>query len=185
MTLPVLVQKHALNAVTALLFALTVWRLGISAELPAVLAFIFGGVLLAVIDWRVQRLPTKLVYLTLGGVAAGLVFASLVRWEWVPLATAVVGGALFAIAFLIIWFVTRRFLGMVILGFGDVRLAAVLGLLLGWYGLEYVLFGAIVGHLLALVVALAMCIHQRKLHLTYAFGPPLIAGALAVVLFHS
>lgn len=185
MPVPALVQKHALNAVTALLFTVTIWRLGVSAELPAVLAFIFGGVLLAVIDWKVHRLPTNLVYLTLGGVAAGLVFASLVRWEWVPLATAVVGGASFAIAFYIIWFLTRRFLGVVILGFGDVRLAAVLGLLLGWYGLEYVLYGAIVGHLLALVVALAKCVHQRKLHLTYAFGPPLIAGTLAVVLFHS
>ena len=35
---------------------------------------------------------------------------------------------------------------MMILGFGDVRLAAVLGLLLGWYGLEYVLYGALAGH---------------------------------------
>ena len=97
--MPPLVQKHALNGVTALLFGLTLWRLGVSPELPAVLAFIFGGVLLAVIDWKVQRLPTKLVYLTLAGVAAGLVFASLVEWDWVPLATAVARGALSAGAF--------------------------------------------------------------------------------------
>ena len=72
-----------------------------------------------------------------------------------------------------------------LLGFGDVRLAAVLGLLLGWYGLPYVLYGAIAGHVLALVVAVATCIHKRKLHMRYSFGPPLIAGALAVVLFHA
>ena len=148
------------------------------------LAFIFGGVLLAVIDWKVQRLPTRLVYLTLAGVAAGLLFASLVEWDWVPLATAVAGGALFAGAFYAIWFLTRRFLGLVILGFGDVRLATVLGMVLGWYGLEYVYYGAIVGHLLAVAIAVATCIHRRKLHVTYAFGPPLIAGTLAVVLFH-
>ena len=52
---------------------------------------------------------------------------------------------------------------MLILGFGDVRLAAVLGLLLGWYGLEYVLYGALAGHVLALLLAVAMSIHQRKL----------------------
>ena len=57
--LPALVQKHALSAVTALLFGLAFWRLGLSPELPAVLAFIFGGVLLAVIDWKVHRLPTR------------------------------------------------------------------------------------------------------------------------------
>ena len=117
------------------------------------LAFIFGGVLLAVIDWKVQRLPTRLVYLTLAGVGAGLVFASLVEWDWVPLATAVAGGLLFANAFFLIWFLTTKFTGMLMLGFGDVRLAAVLGLLLGWYGLEYVLYGAIAGHLLALLIA--------------------------------
>src|SRR5580765_8867967 len=96
MPLPALVHKHALNVATVLLFALAYWRLGLSPELPAVLAFIFGGVLLAVIDWRVQRLPTRIVYFTLAGVGAGLAFASLVRWEWVPLATAVAGAVLFA-----------------------------------------------------------------------------------------
>ena len=184
MNLPSVVQKHSLNAATALLSVLAFWRLGLAPELPAVLAFIFGGALLAVIDWRVQRLPTRIVYLTLSGVGAGLVFASLVRWEWVALATAVAGGALFASAFLLIWVFTTKYAGMVVLGFGDVRLAAVLGLLLGWYGLEYVLYGAIAGHLLAVVVAVATCIHQRKVHLRYSFGPPLIAGALAVVLLH-
>jgi hypothetical protein len=48
-----------------------------------------------------------------------------------------------------------------------------------------VLYGAIVGNLLAMVVVIATCIHKRKLHMRYSFGPPLIAGALAVVLFHA
>src|SRR6187200_60694 len=103
MPLPALVQKHSLNAVTVLLFGLAFWRLGLSPELPAVFAFIFGGVLLAVIDWKVKRLPTRLVYLTLAGVGAGLAFASLVEWEWKPLATAVLGGLLFANAFFLLY----------------------------------------------------------------------------------
>lgn len=183
MSATVLVKKHALNAATALLFGLAVWRLGFSPELPAVLAFIFGGVLLAVIDWRVQRLPTRIIYFTAAGVGAGLVFASVIEWDWVPLATAVAGGALFANAFFLIWLFTTKYAGMKIIGFGDVRLAALLGLLLGWYGLPFVLYGAIAGHVLAMLVAAATCIRERKLHLRYAFGPPLIAGALAVVLF--
>lgn|SRR5829696_514795 len=185
MPVPTIVKKHALNAATAVLFALAFWRLGLSPELPAVLVFIFGGVLLAVIDWKVRRLPTRLVYYTLAGVAAGLAFASLVEWEWRPLATAVAGSVLFANAFCLLWFVTKRFTGMLMLGFGDVRLAAVLGLLLGWYGLPFVLYGAIAGHVLALLIAAVMCVHQRKLVVRYSFGPPLIAGTLAVVLFHA
>jgi leader peptidase (prepilin peptidase)/N-methyltransferase len=185
MSLPAFVHKNSLNAVTALLFALAFWRLGLSPELPAVLAFIFGGVLLAVIDWKVQRLPTRIVYATLAGVFGGLVFASIVERDWVPLAAAIAGGALFANAFALVWLLTTKFTGMMVLGFGDVRLAAVLGLLLGWYGLPFVLYGAIAGHLLAAAIAIATCIRRRGLQMRYSFGPPLIVGALAVVLIHA
>ena len=102
-----------------------------------------------------------------------------------PLATAVVGALLFINAFFLIWLFTTKYAGMKVLGLGDVRLAAVLGLLLGWYGLPYVLYGAIAGHLLAAAIAIATCVRQRKLHMTYSFGPPLIAGTLAVVLLHA
>ena len=142
-------HKHSLNAATVALFGLAFWRIGLSPELPAVFAFIFGGALLAVIDWRIQRLPSRIIYLTLAGVAAGLVFASIIERDVVPLATAVIGALLFTNAFFVIWLATTKFTGMMVLGFGDVRLAAVLGLLLGWYGLPYVLYGAIAGHVLA------------------------------------
>jgi leader peptidase (prepilin peptidase)/N-methyltransferase len=178
------IRKHWLNITTALLCGLAVWRIGLSPELPAVLAFIVGGALLAVIDWKIQRLPTPLVYRTLAAVAGGLVFASLVQWEWRQLATAVAGALLLVNAFFLVWWLTTKLTGMMLIGFGDVRLAAVLGLLLGWYGLPYVLYGALAGHVLALGVALVTCVRQRRLQLRYSFGPPLIAGTLAVVLLH-
>ena len=177
------VQQHALTAVTAALFAVALWRLGVTPELPAVLAFIFGGVLLSVIDWKVQRLPTKLVYSTLAAVSVGLVFASLVQWEWKPLATAAAGGVLFANAFFLIWLVGRS-IGLMIIGLGDVRLALLLGMVLGWYGLPYVLYGAIAGNLFALVMVAVTCVRARRVQMRYSFGPSLIAGALAVVLVH-
>ena len=37
---------------------------------------------------------------------------------------------------------------------------------------------------IALVVGLGLCIRERKLHLQFAFGPPLLIGTLAVVLLH-
>ena len=118
--------QHALNAVTVLLFGVAFWRLGFSPELPAVLAFIFGGVLLAVIDWKVQRLPTRLVYLTLAGVDAGCVrVAGPVGLDSPGHGRG--GRPAFASAFSLIWFLTKKFSGMLVLGFGDVRLAAVLG----------------------------------------------------------
>lgn len=176
------IRDNSLNIFTAALIAVAVWRLGLSPELPAVAAFIVGGVLLAVIDWKVQRLPTRLVYATLAGVGAGLVFAALVERNWQSLATAIVGGVLMANAFFLVWLVTTRMTGMAMIGFGDVRLAAVLGLLLGWYGLPTVLYGVLAGHALALLVAVVACVRERKVVVRYSFGPPLIAGTLAVVL---
>lgn len=177
-------QRHALNAVAVLLSGFASWRLGFVAELPAVFAFIFGGVLLSAIDWKVQRLPTRLVYLMLAAVGAGLLLAAVIERRWTPLVTAVAGGVLFANGMFLIWVATRQVTGMMLLGFGDVRLAAVLGLLLGWYGLPYVLYGAIVGHVLVAAVAVGTCIRRRRLTLRYSFGPPLLAGTLAVVLLH-
>jgi leader peptidase (prepilin peptidase)/N-methyltransferase len=177
-------MKYALNGTTAALFALAIWRLGFSPELPGVLAFIFGGVLLSVIDWRVHRLPTRLVYYTLAGVGAGLLFASLVEWNWVPLATAILGALLLASAFGAVYLVMPRVVGFQVIGFGDVRLAFVLGALLGWYGLPYVLYGALLGHLLAALMGIVLLIKRRTMMTKLAFGPPLMIGTLAVVLFH-
>ena len=177
-------RHHSLNAVTVVLFGLTFWRLGLTSELLAVFAFIFGGALLAVIDWKVKRLPTRLVYFTLAGVGAGLLLAAVLEWDWRPLATAAAGAVLFANAFALVYLLGRNVFGMVLVGFGDVRLALVLGLLLGWYGLEWVLYGAIVGNLLVLVIAIAMCIHHRKMVLRFSFGPSLIAGTWLVVMIH-
>src|SRR5262249_2053746 len=136
MRVPPLVHKHALNGLTAALLCLAIWRLWWRPELPAVLAFIFGGVLLAVIDWKVHRLPRKLVYLTALGVLMGLGAASLIEWDWHPLATALLCGFLYASAMAVLWYGGQKFLGMQLFGFGDVRLALVLGLLLGWFGLD-------------------------------------------------
>ena len=169
MDVPDVVKKHALSGATAVLFGVAFWRLGLSPVLPAVLAFIFGGVLLAVIDWKVYRLPKRLVYYTLAGVAGGLAFASLVDWDWRHLATAAVGAVLFANALMFLRLFTRQS-GMTLIGFGDVRLAIVLGLLLGWYGINYVIYGAIAGHLLAVLVAVGMSIHRRKLVLHFRLG---------------
>ena len=177
-------RRQSLNVVTVVLLGLTFWRLGFTSELVAVVAFLVGGVTLAVIDWKVKRLPTALVYYTLAGVAAGVLIAAAIEWDWRPLATAVAGAVLYSNAFAFIYLLGRRVFGMTLVGFGDVRLALVLGLLLGWYGLEWVLYGAIIGNVLVLVVAIATCIKQRKLVLRFSFGPALIAGAWLAVMIH-
>lgn len=179
------VRAQALNALTLVLVGLCVWRVGLVPELPAVTAFVVGGVLLGAIDWRVNRLPTRIVYGTLAAVAAGLVFAAIVERQWVSLGTAALGGLLLSNAFFLVYVVSDRFAGMRILGLGDVRLAALLGVVLGWYGIEALVIGVAFGHLLALVVAATIAIRRRAVVVDLAFGPPLLAGALAVVLVNA
>jgi leader peptidase (prepilin peptidase)/N-methyltransferase len=178
------VRKHALNSVTILLFVLAIWRVGLSPELPAVLAFIFGGVLLAVIDWKVHRLPTRLVYYTLAGVSAGLVFAALVTQDWLALGTAAIGASLYYGAFFAVYLLGTNFLGLKLIGFGDVRLAMVLGALLGWYGLDNLILGVVATALVTLPFAAVRLAQTRKFTVNMAFGPPLLMGTLAVVLLH-
>jgi prepilin signal peptidase PulO-like enzyme (type II secretory pathway) len=182
MTFTALVHKHWLNIAHG--SAVRDSRSGarLSPELPAVLAFIFGGVLLAVIDWKIQRLPTRIVYSRsppcrwvgvrrdrrtgLGAAGHRSCRRAAVRQRVLPHLA-----------------VSTKFTGMMMLGFGDVRLAAVLGLLLGWYGLPYVLYGA--------SPAISWRWHRRRhLHPQASAAPavlvraPLIAGTLAVVLIH-
>lgn len=175
-------HRQSYNVVALALIGVAVWRLGWTAELPAVIAFIVGGVLLGAIDWKVQRLPTKIVYTTLAALSAGLVFAAVIDSDWRSLGTAVLGGLFYANVFLVISLLATEFSGMKVLGNGDVRLAAVLGVMLGWYGLDYVLYGAIAGHLLALVMIAVMSAKARRFDVRYAFGPPLLAGAYLVIL---
>jgi leader peptidase (prepilin peptidase)/N-methyltransferase len=179
-----LVQKHGLNVVTAALFLLASWRLWLQPELAAVLAFIFGGVLLAVIDWKYHRLPTKLVYLTLLGVLAGLVLASLIEWDWHAGATAVAGAAIYGGVMAGLWY-GCNIIGFRPFGYGDVRLALVLGLLLGWFGFSTLYAGAVAGVVIAGVIGIGLAIKHRKLRMDMAFGPPLMIGTLAVILLHA
>jgi len=185
MRLPLLVQKHALSGVTALLFGLALWRRGASPELPAVLAFIFGGVLLSVIDWKHHLLPRKWVYYTLAAVSAGLLFATLISRDWVAGVTALSGAIILLNVFFAVYILGTRFLGMKIIGFGDVRLSLVLGALLGWYGLPYLVTGMAVALVVALPFAVVKLWQTRKFTVNMAFGPPLMLGTLIVILAHA
>jgi leader peptidase (prepilin peptidase) / N-methyltransferase len=178
-------MKYWLNGGTAALMALATWRIGPEPVLPAVLAFIFGGVLLAVIDWKYHLLPRKYVYRTLAGVSAGLVFAALVSGDWTSLLTATVGAALLANAFGLVYYGSNRFLKMKIIGYGDVRLALVLGALLGWFGIDYLITGMVVALFVAFPFAAVKLAQTRKLNVNMAFGPPLMLGTLLVILAHA
>jgi leader peptidase (prepilin peptidase)/N-methyltransferase len=69
------------------------------------------------------------------------------------------------------------------MGFGDVRLAALIGLYLGWLGLREVPVGLFLGFLFGAVVGVAALLIGRAARRTQVpFGPFLAAGALLTVM---
>lgn len=166
------------EAGTAVLFGVTGWHFGLSWELPAYLYFVAIGVALTMIDIDVHRLPNAIVLPSYGVVAALLVLASFGDDDWAALLRAGIGGAaLYGLYFLLRLAYPR---GM---GFGDVKLAGVLGLLLGWLGWGELAVGAFLGFLLGGVVgALLMAANRASRKSKLPFGPFMIIGAYVAVL---
>jgi leader peptidase (prepilin peptidase)/N-methyltransferase len=163
---------------TGALFAVLALRLHDDAALPAFL--VLGAALIAIslIDLEHFIVPNRIVYPTLFLMAPLLVGAAIVEDDWSSLRGSVLGGLLgFGLLFLI-HLVSPR--GM---GFGDVRLAGLLGAALGWLGLGHVLLGLFLGFLTASAISLTLIglkLRSRKDRIP--FGPFLALGAVLAVL---
>jgi leader peptidase (prepilin peptidase)/N-methyltransferase len=142
---------------------------------PVLMPAVLLGVLLAEVDLRCLRLPDPLV--------AALAVAVAVPLTIVDGSGARLGRAAAAAGVVLLLHLVIALLPGGGLGLGDVKLAGVLGLLLGWTGWPTVLIGLALPHLLNLPVVLILLIRRRIGRRTpLPFGPALLAGAfLAVV----
>ncbi len=144
---------------------------------PAYLVFFVCLVSISVIDSKLQIIPNHIVYPTIFASVPLLAFAALVEDEWSNFGHAMMGATLAFVTLLLIHLISPS--GM---GFGDVRLAFVLGLFLGWLSLGHVLLGLLLGFLLGSIAGLALLVtgvRGRKDHLPFA--PFLAAGAVLAV----
>lgn len=136
------------------------------------------GIVLAVIDVRTHRLPDRIVLPTLlalvvlaGVDAAAGHGATSVR---ALLGMLVLGG----------FYAALRLISRDGMGGGDMKLAAVIGLVLAWHGWQALAIGAASAFVLGSLHASALLLRRRADGSTrIAFGPWMIAGAvLGVVL---
>jgi leader peptidase (prepilin peptidase)/N-methyltransferase len=176
---PRAVRRPLPELVTAALFVLVVVGWGVSWQVPAFLLLAGAGVLLAVIDLQHRLLPNRVVLPTLVAGAVLLLVPAATEDAWSALLRAALGAALLFAAFLVLAVVSPSGLGM-----GDVKLAAVLGLFLGWLGWGVVLLGAVAGFVVQAVVALVLLALRRvRRDADLPFGPAMLAGAaLAIAL---
>ncbi len=176
---PIPARYPLVEVAAAALFAAVAARLGLSWALPAYLVCFASLLALSVIDIDHGVLPSRIIYPTLVLTGALLVVAAFAEDRWGDLRNALVG-ALAAWAFLgLLWVAYPR--GM---GFGDVRLAPVLGAHLGFLSLMHVFVGIFSAALLGAVTGLALqAAGRRGGRDPIPFGPFLALGTLVTVLF--
>jgi leader peptidase (prepilin peptidase) / N-methyltransferase len=171
--------RRLLPVLAAMVCGLFAWRPGPGALLPAFCYLGLVGVALAAIDLGHRRLPNSLVLPSYAIGAALLLLAALVRGEPSAYARALLGMAGLFVFYLVLALVNPA--GM---GFGDVKLAGVLGLYLGYLGGAELVVGAFLGFLLGALAGVGLVLARRATRRSHLpFGPFMVAGALVAVLW--
>ncbi|MEI5584364.1 MULTISPECIES: A24 family peptidase [unclassified Agromyces] len=166
------------SVATGVSFGLLAWRFGLDPVLPALLALAATGVVLSIVDLTEHRLPNAVLLPTLGLLAALLVLASALSGEWIRLLWALAGGAGMFALYLVLALISPRGMGM-----GDVKFAAPLGLVLGWFGWAVWIAGVLAGFVLGGMVSLgALSLRRVSLKASVPFGPSMFVGAVVAVL---
>jgi leader peptidase (prepilin peptidase)/N-methyltransferase len=167
-----ILRKGLHVAVAAALGALA----GLASSVPEMAAFVVLAVasgLLTVIDLAEERMPDAIVLPLFGITAALLTVAAWTNGQWGQLGRAGLAAlALFALYFAMMVFSPD-------LGFADVKLIAVAGLFLGWFGWGAVVIGACLGWVTYAVPGLVRMVTRKPGERgSLPFGPFIILGAV-------
>lgn len=167
----------AIEVLTAGLFVGVALRFGLQ---PAVFPYwLLAATLVAIsaIDLEHHIVPNRIVYPVLAVTLPLLVAVSLADGTPFALASAAIGGLAGFGALFVIHLIQPQ--GM---GFGDVRLAGLIGIYLGWLSLGSVAAGLVLGFVAAAMAGLGlMAAGKAGRKSKVAFGPFLALGAMVVV----
>ncbi len=176
---------------TALLFAYLYWHYGLSAELAVIAFYCCLFIILMVIDLKHGIILNKIVYPSMAVAlvisiflppskvvypdgAVALLLSSLPETGIVQ---AAIGGGIGLLLFLLIVIISRG--GM---GWGDVKMAALIGIVTGYLVFVALFLAVILGGLVA-VILLLLKLRKRKEGIPFA--PYLSLGAMITLLFGS
>lgn len=174
---PISARYPLIEAATGLLFAGLAWKIGPHWALPAFLYLGAIGLALAAIDLDTHRLPNALTLPAYPIAAVLLTAAALLdHHPGVLVRTATGAGVLFAL-YALLWVLYPGGMGL-----GDVKLAGVLGLYLGYLGWGVLAVGAFLGFGYGAVVGIGlMAVRRAGRKSRIPFGPFMVAGAITAV----
>jgi leader peptidase (prepilin peptidase)/N-methyltransferase len=172
-------RPAVLAVVSALVLAGFAVRFGADPVLAAYAVFGLSMVAISAVDLERWIIPNHIIYPTLALLLPLFVVASAVDDRWGSLGRAAASGAAAFAGFYILHLVVPR--GM---GFGDVRLAGVIGLATGWLGYGHAFVGFFSAFVLGSVVGIVVIVvtgGDRKSRIP--FGPFLAAGAIVSIIW--
>ena len=143
----------------------------------AFVAFAVVSVVLAVIDLRTHRLPNRIVGAGYVIAVSSLGVAAIAAHDGgVAMRSLGAGAVLFGALFVV------RIVDPRAIGGGDVKLAGLIGLHLGWLGWDTVVLGSMFAFAGAGLFAIVLVLmHRRGFGVRIAFGPWLLGGAWAAI----
>ena len=161
----------------AIVLALVTARASSGWELAALAWLTLIAVPLALTDIAVHRLPDRLTAAAFVGTLALLTLAALTGHQPGGLARAAVGAAVLACFYLALCLVRPGGMGL-----GDAKLAASIGLVLGWTSWQALLVGTFIGFALAAVYGgILLATHRASRTSQLPLGPFILLGALAAI----
>ncbi|HEY6531349.1 MAG TPA: A24 family peptidase [Acidimicrobiales bacterium] len=174
----------ALHVGVLALFLLAAWRFddGTWGETLAYCALFGVLVALSAIDIEHYRLPDLIVLPSLLASVPLIAILSIVDGEAGRIRYALAGAALYFGFLFVAHLISPR--GM---GFGDVKLAALMGLYVGWLGASFVdalalvLWAMLIGFAVGTVFGIALLVARRR-NRPFPFGPFLALGAVVAIL---
>lgn len=150
------------------------WRFDLTVELFAFALLTSALITQSVVDATTHRLSRRVTTSTIMFGAPLLSIAAVVTDNPGRLVVSLACAVLLFIVFLLLWVLSRGGIGG-----GDVRLAIVMGMYLGWLGASFVFVAVIVASVVAGLVALLLLIGRRATRTTrLAFGPYLALGTM-------
>ena len=141
------------------------------------LALAIVGIRLIVIDARTHRLPNRIVLPTLGAVVLLVLLEGLLTADVERMLRSLLGGLILGGFYALMRVASRQGIGG-----GDVKLAAVIGVVLAGHGWTTLMIGALAAFVLGALYALVLMAMRRADRSTrIAFGPWMIVGAVLAI----